>query len=120
MDSGNIELPKINEQYNKDSKNNNDGLKEMIKYMTTKKGKDLFYLIIRLLLIMVIIIIFKFPFDLLKDVGINVLTLFGTTITNSILNIWTAIVNIIYAILAIYAFIKIIKIRFKNINIDKK
>jgi hypothetical protein len=112
----NVDLPKLSNEEN----NNNDGFKEMIKYVTNKNGKELFYLILRLLLIVGIIIIFKFPFDLFRDVGINILTLLGITITNMVLNIWTSIINIIYGIAAIYAFIKIIKIRFKNINNDKK
>lgn len=115
----NIELPKMNNNDNKALNNlnqNKDGIKEVIKYITTRNSKDLLALILRLLLIVIIIFICKFPFDLLKDVGINLLILIGISINDSLLNIWTAIINIIYGILGIYAFIKLVKIRFKNIN----
>ena len=46
----NVDLPKLSNE----KTNNNDGFKEMIKYVTNKNGKELFYLIIRLLLIIVV------------------------------------------------------------------
>lgn len=131
--NNNVDLPKMNNDKinnnikannideNKDvkkevSNNKNDGFKEMFKYVTTKDSKSLLLLFVRLIIIVAIISIFKFPFDLLKEAGTSLLILFGITITETILNIWDSVINIIYYILAIYAFYKIIKVRFNNIN----
>lgn len=119
--NNNVELPKMsNETSNNNNQPideiNNDGIKAMFKYVTTRDSKDLFILFIRLLIIVAIIIVCKFPFDLLKEAGTNLFIMFGITISTTLLNIWQSIVNIVYCILAIYAFYKIIKTRFKNLN----
>lgn len=115
--NNNIDLPKMNEDNNETVvKKENDGIKEVIKYITTRDTKDLLMLVLRMLIIVAILFICKFPFDLLKDIGTNVFILFGISITDTLLNIWNSIINIIYGILAIYSFYKIVKIRFKNIN----
>lgn len=121
--NNNIDLPKMNDDGLKSSdvndhgkQANNDGIKEMFKYITTKDSKGLLLLALRLIIIVVIILICKFPFDLLREAGTNFFIMFGITITETLLNIWNSIINIIYYVLAIYAFYKIINIRFKNIN----
>ena len=76
-------------------------------------------LIIRLLLIVVIIAIFYFPFSLIKDMGISLLTLIGIKISDAVLNVWYFICDFGYGIFGLVAFYKIVSTRYENL-IEKK
>src|SRR5574344_2170931 len=127
----NIDLPKLadNDAKSENIESKVESIKEdivyeksfkgFIKYLTTQDKKGLFNLVLRLLLIIIIIILCKFPFDLIKDLGTNLMTSFSITITDSLLNIWTSIINIIYYILAIIFFFKIVKERYFNLTNKK-
>jgi preprotein translocase subunit SecG len=108
--NNNIELPKMVDEDKVSLWN------KLTKYLSTKDSKEIINLIIKVALIIIVILLFKFPFDLLKDMGTNVLTMFGISLTDNILNIWNAIINIIYGIIGIITFYKVCKERILNIK----
>src|SRR5574344_2632563 len=115
----NFELPKLNE----DKKENKSEVireikhswKDMFKYVTTCKGKELFYLVLRIALIIILIVLFKLPFDLLRDLIINLFPVMGITIGDRLLNGWYALCNILYSIFGIVFFYKIVRERYDNL-----
>ena len=121
--NNNVDLPKlvenkvdnIEQKIEKVVEENEASLKGLFKYITTRDIKDLFLLLIRLVIIALIIIVFHLPFSLFKDLGVSFLTLFNINITNTILNIWYFICEGIYAIVAIIAFYKIVITRYDNL-----
>ena len=115
------DLPKLAQENNFESQvqkkieENEASIKGLFKYITTRDIKDLFMLLIRMVIIVLIIICFHLPFSLFKDLGISFLTLFNINMTNNILNIWYFICDGIYAILALIAFYKIVITRYDNL-----
>lgn len=103
------ELPKIA------SNDNKSLISKLIKYLSERNTQELLYLVLKIIVLVVIILLFKFPFDLIKDMGTNILTLFGIGLTDQILNIWGAIINIIYCLIGIIVFVKVIKERLLKI-----
>lgn|SRR5574344_812085 len=120
--NNNVELPKLVDKESApivETKKANPNYKEtwhdMFKYITSCKGKELAYVVLRVLLIVILIILFKLPFDLLRDLVINLFPVFGITISEWLLNAWYAICNILYSIFGIIAFYKIVKERYYNL-----
>ena len=117
--SANMVMEEIKEVSSNVKEEFEKSFKGFFKYVTTRDTVDLFKLIIRLLLIVVIIAIFYFPFSLIKDMGISLLTLIGIKISDAVLNVWYFICDFGYGIFGLVAFYKIVSTRYENL-IEKK
>jgi hypothetical protein len=122
--NNNIELPKLNKEPAKEEnkttvnvKNEDINIyKEMFKYVTTKSGKNLGMLVLNVCLVVILIILLKLPFDLIRDAGFSFIQIINSTFASSFIDKWNALFNIIYCILGIILFLKIVKKRFINLN----
>ena len=125
----NYELPKMVENENtiqevpatpvETKKEYEDSLKGMFKYITTQDTKELFMVLLRLAIIALIIVVFHLPVSLIKELGINILTLLNVTLSDSLLNIWYFVCEGIYFIIAIVLFFKLVKTRYQQLIIKK-
>lgn len=112
-----IELPKLNNE----KKSNIAFLKDVYKYITTRKADELLSLLWRLFLIALFVIVLYVPFQLFRDLGINILLTMGISFNETILNIWTGLWSVLYGIIAIILFFKLCKDRYyKLVNIEKE
>ena len=116
----NFELPKLadndNQVVNEVKEEYDKSFKGMFKYITTRDTKDLFMVLVRLLIIAGIIVVFHLPISFIKELGVNILTLLNIKISDMILNVWYFICEGLYFIVAIIAFIKIVKTRYANLT----
>ena len=87
-------------------------IKDVYKYLTTKNSSELLALLWRLLIIVGIIIVLYVPFYLLIELGSNLSIMFGIDFTAQMLNLWSSILNVLYAILALVLFLVIVKDRY--------
>ena len=131
--NNNYELPKlVDEQTNNinntqetvsspitEEKKYENSLKGMFRYLTTQDTKDLFMLLLRLVIIALIIVVFHLPVSLIKELGVNILTILNITLSDFILNTWYIVCEGLYFIIAMYLFFKIIKTRYYNLVIKK-
>lgn len=118
------ELPKMNTEVKVDNNNEKKEiiinkknstiqfLKDAYKYITSRDSSELLALLWRLLLIAGFIIVLYIPFQLFRDLGINILIMVGVNFNDTILDIWTSIWAIVYGIIAIILFFKICKDRY--------
>jgi tetrahydromethanopterin S-methyltransferase subunit G len=117
--NNNVELPKLDKEPIKDDNINNENTniyKEMFKYVTTKSGKDLGMLVLNVGLVVILIIFLKLPFDLIRDAGFSFIQTINNSFAAGFIDKWNALFNIIYCVLGIILFLKIVKKRFINLN----
>lgn len=119
-----LELPKMKEETKEVKEVKSLTFKELIKtiftFLTHSDFIDIIVFIFQLLILALVIIVFKFPVELVIDLGPKIFGLLGSNnLVGILVNFWTLIFNIIYTIVGIYAYIKICEIRFANLN-DKK
>lgn len=95
-------------------------IKELIKYCTKKPFKDLLKLLSELLIIALIVAIFKLPFIMIRDFGIELITSMGLRFSNIILLIWNLGFDLSYLVIGIIIYIHILNKRYNNINETKK
>lgn len=96
-------------------------LKELIKevwtFLTKADLTNIVKFIIELILIALVIIVGKLPFELIIDLGPKIFNIMGdSNILKIALKIWDLILNILYALLGIYAYFKICSTRFVNLT----
>ena len=96
-------------------------LKELIKevwtFLTKADITNIVKFIIELILIALVIIVGKLPFELIIDLGPKIFNIMGdSNILKIALKIWDLILNILYALLGIYAYFKICSTRFVNLT----
>lgn len=119
-----LELPKMKEEKKEVKEVKSLTFKELIKtiftFLTHSDFIDIIVFIFQLLVLALVIIVFKFPVELVIDLGPKIFGLLGSNnLVGILVTFWTLIFNIIYTIVGIYAYIKICEIRFANLN-DKK
>lgn len=119
-----LELPKMKEETKEVKEVKSLTFKELIKtiftFLTHSDFIDIIVFIFQLLVLALVIIVFKFPVELVIDLGPKIFGLLGSNnLVGILVTFWTLIFNIIYTIVGIYAYIKICEIRFVNLN-DKK
>ena len=116
-----LELPKMKEETKEVKEVKSLTFKELIfTFLTHSDFIDIIVFIFQLLVLALVIIVFKFPVELVIDLGPKIFGLLGSNnLVGILVNFWTLIFNIIYTIVGIYAYIKICEIRFANLN-DKK
>ena len=91
-------------------------INEIVKYCSTKSLKYLFKFFLEMIVIVLIIAVFKFPFILIRDYGIEFVTSMAIELNAAILSIWNALWDLGYTLLGIYMFMKIVGKRYLNIN----
>lgn len=96
-------------------------LKELIKevwtFLTKADITNIVKFIIEIILIALVIIVGKLPFELIIDLGPKIFNIMGdSNILKIALKIWDLILNILYALLGIYAYFKICSTRFVNLT----
>ena len=96
-----------------------DSIKEISKYCATVGLKHLINIFLEMILIVLIIAIFKFPFILIRDFGIEFMTNMGIEFNELVLMIWNILWDLSYTIFGIYIFMKTIGKRYININNKK-
>ena len=119
-----LELPKMKEETKEVKEVKSLTFKELIKtiftFLTHSDFIDIIVFIFQLLVLALVIIVFKFPVELVIDLGPKIFGLLGSNnLVGILVNFWTLIFNIIYTIVGIYDYIKICEIRFANLY-DKK
>ena len=90
-------------------------LSGLFKYITTRNTKELGMLLVRVIIIVAILVLFRFPFDLITDLGFSLLNVFNIVITYEILKIWNFICDASYSIIALVVFYKLITTRYDNL-----
>ena len=126
-----INLPKLNENNSKmsqptiieesketiiyESKSFIKFLKDAKDYITTKNTKDLWDLALQVIIIAVLILALFVPFQLVRDLGINVIISLGINFNDKILNTYNAVFNILYSVFGIVLFFILCKNRFYNL-----
>ena len=118
----NIEITKTNKEENiieeskemvkKDVKSFKIFFKDVKEYLTSKNSSELGELVWRLVLIALVVIALYVPFQLFRDLGINILISVGINFSDKTLNMYNSIFNIIYSIFGIVLFFMICKDRF--------
>ena len=121
----NIELPKTNKEENiieeskemvkKDVKTFKIFFKDVKEYLTSRNSSELGELVWRLILIALAVIVLYVPFQLFRDLGINILISVGINFSDKTLNMYNSIFNIIYSIFGIVLFFTLCKDRFYKI-----
>lgn len=121
----NIELPKVNKEENiieeskemvkKDVKTFKIFFKDIKEYLTSRNSSELGELVWRLVLIALAVIVLYVPFQLFRDLGINILISVGINFSDKTLNMYNSIFNIIYSIFGIVLFFTLCKDRFYKI-----
>lgn len=121
----NIELPKTNKEENiieeskemvkKDVKTFKIFFKDIKEYLTSRNSSELGELVWRLILIALAVIVLYVPFQLFRDLGINILISVGINFSDKTLNMYNSIFNIIYSIFGIVLFFVLCKDRFYKI-----
>lgn len=116
-----FELPKTKEKElvvdNKNPLSLKDLVKEIFTFLTHTDLINIIVFIFELLIIALVIIVFKFPVELIIDLGPKVFNFIkDAKVLGTIINIWTLFFNLIYAILGIYAYYKICSVRFINLS----
>ncbi len=121
----NIELPKTNKEENiieeskemvkKDVKTFKIFFKDVKEYLTSRNSSELGELVWRLVLIALAVIVLYVPFQLYRDLGINILISVGINFSDKTLNMYNSIFNIIYSIFGIVLFFTLCKDRFYKI-----
>lgn len=87
--------------------------KDIIYFVKKCDTVDLAQLIWRVLLVAcVLVLILALPFQLFRDLGINMLSTFVSEINNTILSIWNGLWGVAYCVMSLILFYKIIKARF--------
>ena len=94
--------------------------KEIIKYCSKANIKSLAKLLGELVILVLIITIFKLPFIMIRDFGIELFTSLGLEFNKYILLGWNILFELSYLIIGIMIFINIINKRYENINEQKK
>ncbi len=118
----NIEMPKTNKEENiieeskemvkKDVKTFKIFFKDVKEYLTSRNSSELGELVWRLVLIALVVIVLYVPFQLFRDLGINILISVGINFSDKTLNMYNSIFNIMYSIFGIVLFFVICKDRF--------
>lgn len=121
----NIEMPKTNKEENiieeskemvkKDVKTFKIFFKDVKEYLTTRNTNELGELVWRLVLIALVVIALYVPFQLFRDLGINILISVGINFSDKTLNMYNSIFNIMYSIFGIVLFFVLCKERFYKI-----
>ena len=121
----NIELPKNNKEENiieeskemvkKDVKTFKIFFKDIKEYLTSRNTSELGELVWRLVLIAIVVVALYIPFQLFRDLGINILISVGINFSDKTLNMYNSIFNIIYSIFGIVLFFTLCKDRFYKI-----
>ena len=116
-----FELPKTKEEKMVTESRTPLSLKELVKeiftFLTHTDLINIIVFIFELLIIALVIIVFKFPVELIIDLGPKLFNFIkDAKILGIIINIWTLFFNLIYAILGIYAYYKICSVRFANLS----
>ena len=93
-----------------------NSIKEIAKYCGDKNLKSLLNLFLEMILIVLIIAIFKFPFILIRDFGIDFVTSMGIPLNGIVLGIWNILWDLSYTLFGIYVFMKIIGKRYENLS----
>lgn len=94
-------------------------LNGLFKYITTRNTKELGMLLIRVVIIVGILLLFRFPFDLITDLGLSLLNLFNIVVNYELLKIWNVVCDICYTIIALVMFYKLITTRYDNLIKNK-
>ena len=126
MNNETPELPKKNfdaekivneskEIVKEDAKTFKKFFKDAKDYLTTRNTKELGMLLVRVIIIVAILVLFRFPFDLITDLGLSLLNVFNIVITYEILKIWNFICDASYSIIALVVFYKLITTRYDNL-----
>lgn len=126
----NIELPKTNKEENiieeskemvkKDVKTFKTFFKDVKEYLTSRNTSELGELVWRLVLIALAVIVLYVPFQLFRDLGINILISVGINFSDKTLNMYNSIFNILYSIFGIVLFFVLCKDRFYKIVKNKE
>lgn len=121
----NIEMPKTNKEENiieeskemvkKDVKTFKIFFKDVKEYLTSRNSSELGELVWRLVLIALVVIVLYVPFQLFRDLGINILISVGINFSDKTLNMYNSIFNIMYSIFGIVLFFVLCKDRFYKI-----
>ncbi len=121
----NIEMPKTNKEENiieeskemvkKDVKTFKTFFKDVKEYLTSRNTSELGELVWRLVLIALVVIVLYVPFQLFRDLGINILISVGINFSDKTLNMYNSIFNIMYSIFGIVLFFVLCKDRFYKI-----
>ena len=121
----NIELPKTNKEDNiieesknmvkKDVKSFKIFFKDVKEYLTSRNTSELGELVWRLVLIAIVVIVLYVPFQLFRDIGINIIISVGINFSDKTLNMYNSIFNIIYSIFGIVLFFVLCKDRFYKV-----
>ncbi len=120
----NNEMPKMNNQeepniieeskkmVKKDAKDFKTFIKDTREYLATKNKKELQDLAIRLAIIVIIILLLFVPFQLFRDLGINILISVGINFSDKTLDMYNSVFNVIYSLFGLALFYTICKDRF--------
>ena len=116
-----FELPKTKEEKTVTESRAPLSLKELVKeiftFLTHTDLINIIVFIFELLIIALVIIVFKFPVELIIDLGPKLFNFIkDAKILGIIINIWILFFNLIYAIFGIYAYYKICSIRFIDLS----
>ena len=116
-----FELPKTKEEKmvteSRTPLSSKELVKEIFTFLTHTDLINIIVFIFELLIIALVIIVFKFPVELIIDLGPKLFNFIkDAKALGIIINIWTLFFNLIYAILGIYAYYKICSVRFINLS----
>ena len=94
-----------------------NGIDAAVKSVENKSASDVIKMIIKVFLLLILIRICKFPVDILLDIANDTFMILGSVIGNFLFYIFSFVVNVIYFILAVMFFWKILT--EKILDIDK-
>ena len=118
-DQSNIENTVVKEEVKEANTEYEKSLKGFYDYITSQDTKELIMVFIRMLIIVTIIFLFKYPFDLIKEMGLSIFDMCGVDVTDLIYKIWDCGIELIYYVLALITFVSVITKRYDNL-IKKK
>lgn len=91
--------------------------KEVFTFLTHTDLINIILFIFELLVIALVIIVFKFPIELIIDLGPKLFNFIkDAKLLGTIINIWTLFFNIIYTVGGIYVYYKICSVRFVGLS----
>lgn len=92
-------------------------VKEIFTFLTHTSLLNIIIFIFELCLIALVVIVFKFPVELIIDLGPKLFNFIqDAKLLSLLINVWTLFFNIIYTICGIYAYYKICSVRFIDLS----
>ena len=91
-----------------------DTVEGLVDSVSKKSAKEIFFMLLEIVLIILLVALFKIPFEFIKEILISLFSALGGTLANTFMYITNLIVEIVYFVFAVIVFIVIFKKRFEK------